>query len=296
MLTLAIVSLVAVFATIALADVVHRRSLRAPKGTGERVLDVPDLAYLAGGPARAAVCALNTLVDEGVISISDEGVVSLTSAETPVVATASSPVTAAPAVTIAPENRALVVDTMATHAGSMPLGRLWDKLLKSPAMGQSAKRLRRQHLLLPPDYRPPAWSRALIILATVLATAALAWSAAKAQIPGIALGGVATAVGAVAGWGASTRHGVPLTDAGRTVLVSAFTHYRRDGVPDMSGHATALLGAAAFGELHLRDQLKALEQATPGSWNWKAIEKLDDTSDAPSTVANSVTGIAARRW
>ena len=83
---------------------------------------------------------------------------------------------------------------------------------------------------------------------------------------------------------------------GRTVLVSAFTHYRRDGVPDMSGHATALLGAAAFGELHLRDQLKALEQATPGSWNWKAIEKLDDTSDAPSTVANSVTGIAARRW
>lgn len=182
MLTLAIVSLVAVFATIALADVVHRRSLRAPKGTGERVLDVPDLAYLAGGPARAAVCALNTLVDEGVISISDEGVVSLTSAETPVVATASSPVTAAPAVTIAPENRALVVDTMATHAGSMPLGQLWDKLLKSPAMGQSAKRLRRQHLLLPPDYRPPAWSRALIILATVLATAAPAWSAAKAQI------------------------------------------------------------------------------------------------------------------
>jgi hypothetical protein len=302
MLTLAIISFAAVLATIALAHVVHRQSLRAPAGTDERVLELPDLAYLAGGPARAVVCALNALVCERVISISDDGVVTLTPAspvtpaEAPVPATAASTVTAAPAVTVPTETRALVVDTMTTHDGSMPLGRLWDKLLKSPAMAVSAKRLKREHLLLAPDYRPPAWSRALIVLATILAIAALAWSAAKTQIAGIAVGAVATAVGVVGGWRASTRHGVPLTDAGRTVLISALTHYRRGGMPDMSGHATALLGAAAFVELHLRDRLRALEQATPASWSWRPTEKLDDTSDAPSTIGNSVAGISAHRW
>jgi uncharacterized protein (TIGR04222 family) len=287
MLTLAIISFVAVLATIALTRVVRRQSLRAPAGTDERVLELPDLAYLAGGPARAAVCALNALVCERVISISDDGVVTLTPA---------TPAEAPVPVTVPAETRALVVDTMTTHDGSMPLGRLWDKLLKSTAMVASAKRLRREHLLLAPDYRPPAWSRALIVLATLLAIAALAWSAAKTEIAGIAVGAVATAVGAVGGWRASTRHGVPLTDAGRTVLISALTHYRRGGMPDMSGHAAALLGAAAFVELHLRDRLRALEQATPASWSWKPTEKLDDTSDAPSTIANSVTGITVRRW
>ena len=89
------------------------------------------------------------------------------------------------------------------------------------------------HLLLPavPGARLAARS-------TALAIASLAWSAAVGQIAGIVLG-VASAPGGAAWLVAGARPRPPITTAGRKILVSAFTHYRRGGVPDMAGHATA---------------------------------------------------------
>jgi uncharacterized protein (TIGR04222 family) len=185
MLALAIISLVAVFATVTLARVARRESLQAPEGTGERVLDVPDLAYLAGGPVRATLCALAALVRERVIHVADQGAATLAMAVPP-----SRP---------ADKRRAVAVDTMNAHGSSMPLRRLWDKMLKGQAMGESATRLRRRHLLLPADWRPSAWPCALIALATALGVVALAWSAAKGQLAGAVIAGLATIAGA-AGW------------------------------------------------------------------------------------------------
>jgi uncharacterized protein (TIGR04222 family) len=74
---LAVIGLVGAPVATVLAVWARRWSLRAPEGAGTRVPDVYDLAYLAGGPERAAVALIEALVRGQVASIDDSGKVTL---------------------------------------------------------------------------------------------------------------------------------------------------------------------------------------------------------------------------
>jgi hypothetical protein len=57
---------------------------------------------------------------------------------------------------------------------------------------------------------------------------------------------------------------------------------RWGGLPDMAGHATALLGAPSFGDPNVHDQVQALEKAVSGSWTWRPVEKPPDIMVEPA--------------
>lgn len=249
-------------------------SLRAPQGSERRTPDVYDLAYLAGGPERAAVTMIEALVRGQAASIDDAGLVRLPDdwlfgEREP------------------PEHAGLAaaIKQLTSHGGSMPLSRLADALRRDPVMQESVARLRRWHLLLPAGYKPPLWPRALVALAGLCGAAGAAWSAATGKTAGEAVGGIGVLL-AVAGWWLTSRlPDVPFTDAGREVLVETYTHYRRGGMPDMAGHGVALRGSDAVTAAVLRERLAELEEAQVGGWTWDPAV-LPEQVETPSAGRN----------
>jgi uncharacterized protein (TIGR04222 family) len=259
-LVLAVIGVVGAPVATVLAVWARRLSLRAPDGAATRVPDVYDLAYLAGGPERAAVTLIEALVRGRVASIDDAGKVRLADDW-------------AFARNEMPEHAALAaaIKLLADRGGSMSLPRLADALRHDPATQASATRLRRWHLLLPASHHAPALPRALIALAGACGAAGITWSAASGKVPGAVVGGIAVLV-AVAGWWLASRPpGVPVTDAGHEILVATYTHYRRGGIADMAGHGVALLGAGAIADPELRARCGALEAARSGGWSWDPV-------------------------
>jgi uncharacterized protein (TIGR04222 family) len=229
---------------------------RAPEGSGTRVLDVYDLAYLAGGPERAAVTLIEALVRGQVASVSETGTIRLADDW----AFGRNEIPEHPGL-------AAAIKLLADRGGSMPLPRLAEGLRRDPVMKESVARLRRWHLLLPAGYRPPPVPRALIALAGACGAAGTAWSAATGKVPGEVAGAIAVLL-AVGGWWLSRRPRVPVTDAGHQILVATYTHYRRGGTPDMAGHGVALRGAGAIADPDLHARLGALEAARSAGWTW----------------------------
>ena len=257
---LAVIGLVGAPVATVLAVWARRWSLRAPEGAATRVPDVYDLAYLAGGPERAAVALIEALVRGQVASIDDADRVRL--AENWAFGRNEVPEHA---------GLAAAIKLLAERGGSMPLPRLADALRRDPVTMESVARLRRWHLLLPAGYRTPVLPRALIVLAGACGAAGAAWSAAAGQAPGAVVGGIAVLL-AVGGWSLSSRlPRVPVTDAGHQVLVATYTHYRRGGMADMAGHGVALRGADAIADPELRAQFGALEAARSGGWTWDPV-------------------------
>ena len=256
-LVLAVIGVVGAPMATVLAVWARRASLRAPEGAAARVPDVYDLAYLAGGPERAAVTLVEALVRGRLASIDDAGKVRL--ADDWAFGNNEMPEHA---------GLAAAIRLLADRGGSMPLPRLADALRHDPAMQQSATRLRRWHLLLPVRRRAPALPRTLIAMAGACGAAGTAWSAATGKVPGAVVGGIAVLL-AVCGWWLSGRPPrAPVTDAGHQILVATYTHYRRGGIDDMAGHGVALLGADAIADPELREQCSALEAARSGGWSW----------------------------
>jgi len=277
-LVLAVIGLVGAPVATVLAVWARRWSLRAPEGAATRVPDVYDLAYLAGGPERAAVALIEALVRGQVASIDDSGRVRL--AEDWVFGRNEVPEHA---------GLAAAIKLLAERGGSMPLPRLADALRRDPVTMESVARLRRWHLLLPAGYRTPVLPRALIALAGACGAAGAAWSAATGQVPGAVVGGIAVLL-AVGGWWLSSRPPrVPVTDAGHQVLVATYTHYRRGGMADMAGHGVALRGADAIADPELRARLGALEAARSGGWNWDPVASSQDVL-TPGARISTISG------
>jgi uncharacterized protein (TIGR04222 family) len=256
-LILAIVAVAGVLGGVVLSGMTRRWSAQAPEGADQRHVPVHDVAYLAGGPSRAAISVLDGLFREHVIQVDPRGTVTVGPGSLP------PPVGQA---------EAAAIETLTTY-GSMPLKRLWERIRDGRPLAESAARLRRAHLLLPDDYHAARWSQAVLGLATALAVASVAWSVAGGKVAGMVVGAIALVAGAVALRLFGARPRMPVTSAGHTVLVHTFTRYRRGGIPDMAGHATALLGPASIADSVLRDKLTAL----PDSWTWKPVMLPDDT-------------------
>ncbi|MGH3203058.1 MAG: TIGR04222 domain-containing membrane protein [Streptosporangiaceae bacterium] len=276
-LLFAVAALVVILAAGALEIGARRQSLRAPEGAADRVPDVYELAYLAGGPERNAVTVVEALARGNIISVDGKGRVALRESHGLAAADGSDG-------ELVPTHPSLAaaVDVLAGHGGAMPLGRLAERMRHTSAMAGLAERLRRWHLLLPAGYRPPVWPRIVMLAGAGCGVAALAWSVTSAgtaasTVAGAVTGAVAAAAGA-GGWWLSGRHPrIPVTDAGHDVLTSMYTHYRRGGMPDMAGHGVALRGADAVGDLQLREQLGALETAGTRGWVWRPAERPDQT-------------------
>lgn len=257
----------------------RRWSLRAPEGSGTRVPDVYDLAYLAGGPERAAVTMIEALVRGEVASVDEAGTVRL--AEDWAFGRNEMPEHA---------GLAAAIKLLTDRGGSMPLPRLADALRRDPVTKESVARLRRWHLLLPAGYRAPLLPRALIALAGACGAAGTAWSAATGKVPGAVAGGIAVLL-AVAGWWLSSRPPrVPVTDAGHQILVATYTHYRRGGMADMAGHGVALRGADAIADPDLRARCGALEAARAGGWSWDPATLPQQVLTPPSYRYNPSAG------
>jgi uncharacterized protein (TIGR04222 family) len=275
-LLLALIALVVVLAGGALEAGARRQSLRAPEGAANRVPDVYELAYLAGGPERHAVTVIEALARGRIIRVDGKGRVALREGGGRVATDAG----AGGLVPVHP-SLAAAVDVLAGRGGAAPLDRLADRLRHTSAMTELAARLRRWHLLLPAGYRPPVWPRVAMLAGAGCGVAALAWAvtagAPSGSVAGAVVGGAAAAAGA-GGWWLSGRHPrVPVTDAGRDVLTGIYTHYRRGGIPDMAGHGVALRGAEAVSDPGLREQLGALEAAGTRGWAWRPAERPDET-------------------
>jgi uncharacterized protein (TIGR04222 family) len=275
-LLFAVVALVVILAAGALEIGARRQSLQAPQGAADRVPDVYELAYLAGGPERHAVAVVEALARGNIISVDGKGRVALRESHGRAAADASTD-----GLVPAHPSLAAAVDVLAAHGGAMPLGRLTERMRRTPAMADLAQRLRRWHLLLPAGYRPPVWPRLVMLAGAGCGVAVLAWSVTAGTPPGSVAGAVAGGVAAAAGaggWWLSGRHPrIPVTDAGHEVLTGMYTHYRRGGMPDMAGHAVALRGAAAVSDPELREQLGALEAAGTRGWAWQPTVRLDET-------------------
>jgi uncharacterized protein (TIGR04222 family) len=145
-LLLSVIGLVGAPAITVLAVWARRSSLRAPEGSGRRVPDVYDLAYLAGGPERAAITLTEALVRGRAARIDEAGTVRL------------------PDDWVSGEKEppghaglAAAIGQLTSHGGSMPLPRLADALRRDPVMKESVIRLRRWHLLLPAGYKASGW-------------------------------------------------------------------------------------------------------------------------------------------
>jgi len=288
-LLFAVAALVVILAAGALEIGARRQSLRAPEGAADRVPDVYELAYLAGGPERHAVTVIEALARGNIISVDGKGRVALRESHGPAAGDGSTGelVPAHPSL-------AAAVNVLAAHGGAMPLGRLADRMRHTSAMADLAQRLRRWHLLLPAGYRPPVWPRLLMLAGAGCGVAVLVWSVTAGtpagSVAGAVTGGVAAAAGA-GGWRLSGRHPrIPVTDAGHEVLTGMYTHYRRGGMPDMAGHAVALRGAAAVSDPELREQLDALEAAGTRGWAWRPAERPDET------VAETTPPVASSRF
>jgi uncharacterized protein (TIGR04222 family) len=291
-LLLALVALVVVLAAGALEVGARRQSLRAPEGAANRVPDVYELAYLAGGPERHAVTVIEALARGRIITVDGKGRVALREGGGRAAASAG----AGGLVPVHP-SLAAAVDVLADRGGVAPLDRFAERLRHTSALAELAARLRRWHLLLPAGYRPPVWPRIAMLAGAGCGVAALAWSvtagtpsgsAAGAVVGGAVVGGVAAAAGA-GGWSLAGRHPrVPVTDAGRDVLTGTYTHYRRGGIPDMAGHGVALRGADAVSDPELREQLAALETAGTRGWAWRPAERPDETiAETTSQIRSS---------
>jgi len=285
-LLFAVVALVVILAAGALEIDSRRQSLRAPQGAADRVPDVYELAYLAGGPERNVVTVVEALARGNVVSVDGKGRVALRESH-------GRPTADAGTGELVPAHPSLAaaVDVLAAHGGAMPLGRLAERMRRTTAMADLAQRLRRWHLLLPAGYRPPVWPRLVMLAGAGCGLAVLAWSVAAGTPPGsvagAVTGGVAAAAG-VGGWWLSGRHPrVPVTDAGDEVLTGMYTHYRRGGMPDMAGHSVALRGAAAVSDPELREQLGVLEAAGTRGWAWRPAEQPDETIAETTPPARS---------
>jgi uncharacterized protein (TIGR04222 family) len=254
---LPLIGLVGALVTTMLATWGRRQWLRAPRGSAARVLDVYDLAYLAGGPERAVVALVEALVRGHAARVDEAGTVRLP--DDWIFGEKEPPGHA---------GLAAAVRHLTSHGGSMPLARLADALRRDPVMKEPVTRLRRWHLLLPAGYKPPLWPRSVVALAGVCGAAGAAWSAATGKTPGVVTGVIGVLLAAGGWWLASRRPPVPVTDAGREVLVETYTHYRRGGMADMAGHGVALRGSDAVEDAVLRERLGELEAAQAGGWTW----------------------------
>jgi uncharacterized protein (TIGR04222 family) len=96
-------------------------SLRAPQGSASRTPDVYDLAYLTGGPERAAVTLIEALVRGQAARIEDAGTVRLP--DDWIFGEREPPEHA---------GLAAAIKQLTSHGGSMPLPRLADALRRDP--------------------------------------------------------------------------------------------------------------------------------------------------------------------
>jgi uncharacterized protein (TIGR04222 family) len=256
-LLLSVIGLVGAPAATVFALWARKLSLRAPQGSAARVPDVYDLAYLAGGPERAAVTLIEALVRGRAARIDEAGTVRLP--DDWVFGEREPPEHA---------GLAAAIKQLTNYGGSMPLPRLADALRRDPVTKESVARLRRWHLLLPAGYRPPLLPRALIAVAGACGAADIALSAAAGKTASAVAGGIAVLL-AVGGWLLSSRPPrVPVTDAGHEILIEMYRRYRRGDVPDMTGSGVALRGSEAVVDSHLRARLSTLEAAQVGGWTW----------------------------
>ena len=169
-LLLALIALIVILTAGALEVGARRQSLRAPEGAANRVPDVYELAYLAGGPERHTVTVIEALARGRIISIDGKGRVSLREGGGRAAADAGG----GGLVPVHP-SLAAAVDVLADRGGVAPLDRLAERLRHTSAMAELAARLRRWHLLLPAGYRPPVWPRLAMLVGAGCGVAALAW-------------------------------------------------------------------------------------------------------------------------
>jgi uncharacterized protein (TIGR04222 family) len=273
---LPVIGLVGALVTTMLATWGRRQWLRAPRGSAARVLDVYDLAYLAGGPERTTVTLVASLVRRGMARVDDTGAVRLADdwmrAEWP-----------------EDGREAEVLRLLDRHGEPMSLPQL-AKGLQCDSM-RSVDRLRRWHLL-PGKYQAPRLLSLPLLLSVTFAAAGIVQSVRADEIPGVVIGLAALVVAAGGVLLARRSPRVPVTDAGREVLVTAYTHYKRGGMPDMAGHGVALRGAAAIGDPDLRERLGELEAAQTAGWTWDpATSPLSVLT--PGVGYNPGTGIGA---
>ena len=136
-LLLAVVALVVVLTAGALEVGARRQSLRAPEGAANRVPDVYELAYLAGGPERHTVTVIEALARGRIISIDGKGRVSLREGGGRAAADAGG----GGLVPVHP-SLAAAVDVLADRGGVAPLDRLAERLRHTSAMAELAARRR----------------------------------------------------------------------------------------------------------------------------------------------------------
>jgi hypothetical protein len=146
-LLFAVAALLVILAAGALEIGARRQSLRAPEGAADRVPDVYELAYLAGGPERHGVIVVEALARGNIIGVDGKGRVALRESHGPAGdASTGELVPAHPSL-------AAAVNVLAAHGGAMPLGRLADRMRHTSAMAGHAVALRGAAAVRDPELR-----------------------------------------------------------------------------------------------------------------------------------------------